>query len=527
MQTRSYKEKLELITNIAVLVMVMVLFGVFGYKFLFQQKQDHSGLRKGAILSNLEGVDVKSHEKTLLLALSTECSYCTQSLEFYKKLVGSINQNSKKLQVLALFSQSPTQVDNYLSKHQFSGISTISNVNYQKLEIPVTPAIILLDSNNEIINSWTGVLKENREKDVLLTVNDIFADSPSLATTDVGIKTIDIFNENGSIMSISPQLKNDNRPSFINYLDVDAKENIYFTAYDSLYKYDSTGKFIKNTKIAVDSKGLFCVDKNGNVYLSVFDKLLVYDTNLTLFREIQLDLPLTKESQVLKMVIDNTSNLYIQTLSQNPLNQTLYKVNLTTNQATIIHRLEKPVPFTPTYAPGAFDFAISEKHIFVSDIYEYKIYVYNSINGSQLKTFRRNYSADEILPSHGILPIRKMTIGNLTDDNKLKKYPPIAHLNISNSGDLLVWTFRRADKFRNVVHIYDSDFNLKGADLKYMHPAVSNYKFINNKVYVPDFGFGRAINTSDVSPLEIPSKPYSIKVFDEINAHQINQLNSK
>ncbi|HEX8288017.1 MAG TPA: hypothetical protein VF556_08480 [Pyrinomonadaceae bacterium] len=145
MQTRSYKEKLELITNIAVLVMLMVLFGVFAYKFLFQQKQDHSGLRKGAILSNLEGVDVKSHEKTLLLALSTECSYCTQSLEFYKKLVGSINQDSKKLQVLALFSQSPTQVDNYLLKHQFSGISTISNVNYQQLEIPVTPSIILLD----------------------------------------------------------------------------------------------------------------------------------------------------------------------------------------------------------------------------------------------------------------------------------------------------------------------------------------------------------------------------------------------
>ena len=54
-----------------------------------------------------------------------------------------------------------------------------------------------------------------------------------------------------------------------------------------------------------------------------------------------------------------------------------------------------------------------------------------------------------------------------------------------------------------------------GTDLKYMDPGRSNYVFSNNKVYVPDFGFNRQIEAKWLSPLDVPYKPFSLKIFQE------------
>ena len=54
-----------------------------------------------------------------------------------------------------------------------------------------------------------------------------------------------------------------------------------------------------------------------------------------------------------------------------------------------------------------------------------------------------------------------------------------------------------------------------GTDLKYMDPGHNNYVFSNNKVYVPDFGFGRQIEAKWLSPLDVPCKPFTLRVFQE------------
>jgi hypothetical protein len=53
-----------------------------------------------------------------------------------------------------------------------------------------------------------------------------------------------------------------------------------------------------------------------------------------------------------------------------------------------------------------------------------------------------------------------------------------------------------------------------GTDLKFINPGRSNLLFLNGKVYVPDYGFGRAAGVYSGSPLEIPSAPLALKVFD-------------
>jgi hypothetical protein len=70
----------------------------------------------------------------------------------------------------------------------------------------------------------------------------------------------------------------------------------------------------------------------------------------------------------------------------------------------------------------------------------------------------------------------------------------------------------RPQKLRHREH--DARLKKVGTDLKFMHPGRSNFVFLNQKVYVPDYGFGGATSAYTGSPLEIPAAPLALKVFD-------------
>jgi hypothetical protein len=175
--------------------------------------------------------------------------------------------------------------------------------------------------------------------------------------------------------------------------------------------------------------------------------------------------------------------------------------------------LEKPVSFSPAFTAGAFDFTVGQRHVYVSDIYEYKIFVY-SLAGKHERTFSRPFSPVPVAARDGNLTLRKMKIGGLAaQQGYLKSYPPILHLNMAENGMLVVWTIRRNVSNKQVIDVYDEDFTLVGTDLKYAHPTVSNYIFMNGNIYAPSFKFGADPVTTPVSPLEVPSLPIGVKVF--------------
>jgi hypothetical protein len=214
------------------------------------------------------------------------------------------------------------------------------------------------------------------------------------------------------------------------------------------------------------------------------------------------------------MILDRKRDqLYVQVYRESPLSQKLYRINLVTHQAKEVFDLPNPVPFNPTYSPGAFDFALGSKYLYVSGIREYKVYLLSVLDGSLVKTFMRPYKATVIRKQDSTLAVRKVTIDGLGET--LREYPPIVHLNFTNENRLLVWTSKRDRTNRQVVDVYDQDLNVLGVDMKYMHPGMSSYLFANNKVYAPDFASGKDIPAGSLSPLEMPSRPIAIKVFAE------------
>jgi len=140
--------------------------------------------------------------------------------------------------------------------------------------------------------------------------------------------------------------------------------------------------------------------------------------------------------------------------------------------------------------------------------------MYSLDDGSLAKTIERPYDPRPIDEEDGRLLIRKMTISGLGHGDALHNYPPIFHLNYTDKGNLLVWTSQRDASGCQIVDVYDARFKKIGSDLKFMNTGRSNLVFLNEKVYVPDYGFGRPNSAYTGSPLEIPAAPFTLKVFE-------------
>lgn len=521
------KRYFDLLASVAVIAAASLVIGVIVKAHFKAKNGNHypEALRKGSVLAQIQGVDLSGSPRTLILALSTNCRYCSASTPFYRQLIQGRDEARAPIRMIAVFSEPQDQAAAYLGQHQLD-VPSAAGADYRKIGIPLTPSLILVDSNGEIINSWIGQLTEDEEKDVYREVvkpsaSERAAD-PRYVNTE---RTVSLFDEGRPVLTIRPDpppyASEDPRAEMaarrmINYFSVDPKGNIYVAANRSILKYDPSGRESGSIPWPEGFMGAFCVDGDEQLYLPARNGIHVYSAALSEARTIPASrLPYGEAGLVLKTVFDDgEKSIYIQVYDPKQVTQTLYRFNPETTSAVVLHRQQNQVKFSPTFSPGAFDFAVGKDYLYVSDIYEYKIYLYSRRSGQLARVFTKPSPSLPIDNNDGHLANRKITVGDLTGPG-LKNYPPVLHLSFTGTGNLLAWTSQRDSTLRQKVDVYDPEMHFVGVDMKYAHPGISNYVFVNNKIYVPDFGFGRVIPTDSVSPLEVPSKPLGLKVFDD------------
>ena len=516
------KRHLEFIANIAVVLVVVAAVGV-GVKQYFGSKgprESKNRIQVGAVFPTFSNVSYSQSPKTLILALSVSCRFCISSLPFYQSLTNTQRENNNSFQIVAIFLDKDRDLVNRFVEQKNLPVSAVSSVDFSSLKITLTPTLVLVDSAGKVLNSWVGRLTEDQEKDVFSALGVPYQPSAALSASNATNivepeKTIDVFDENKPLLTIEPQTTVDEaQKRFVNVFDVDSKGNIYLIDVNSLLIYDPKGTLVSSNLLPSDFRVPFCVDDNGQIYAQSNSGLSVYTSSLVKIRDLSLDGVVSKNSIVLKLALDRQrGELYVQVYEESPLSQRLYKVNLPTLKAKEIFHLKEPVPFNPTYTAGAFDFTLGSQYVYVSDIREYKVFLFSLSDGSLVKTFTRPFNAVPIKKEDARLPIRKVTIGGLGET--FQEYPPIFHLNFTNKKRLLVWTGKRSKDHRQVVDVYDQQMNFLGVDLKYMHPGRSNYLFVSDKVYAPDFVSGKEFHAGSLSPLEVPSRPIALKVFAE------------
>ena len=513
-----FKYILDVTTNIVVVLFGIVAIGVLVKSYFAPPGAKPSiAITKGSVFTEIAGVDYKQTPRTLILALNVDCRYCTRSVPFYNSLAEARQENAGRVNIVAAFINKDAELVKSYAEEKHLSVQAIAGVDLDQLGVQTTPTLIMVDSGGKVLDSWRGELQPDGEREVFAALGLPYKPKAGSTSTSANIKkTADIFDEQKPALSIRPQVEPQNDPAhFIEVFDVNDEGDVYIAFDKFIYKYDADGRLDHVRPVPPDFRSPFCVDDDGNIYSVGGRGLSVFSPELVKTQNVSLGDRLPHEAFTLKLALDRKrASLYMQTYAPEPLAQVLYRLDLKSREVTEVYRLPKPVRFNPTYTPGAFDFAVGEKFLYISDIYAYKVYLYSLTDGSLVKTINKPYDVRPIEQDDGRLHIRKMTIGGLGEGDGLRNYPPILHLNYTGKGNLLVWTSQRDATGRQVVDVYDQHSRKVGIDLKFMNPGRSNLLFLNGKVYVPDYGFGRPASAYTGSPLEVPAPPLALKVFD-------------
>lgn len=162
------QSKLETLANIAIIVVAILIVGVIVQRYFFPSKTEGGSNEQppGPSLGskiNLPDLDWSQQPQTVLIVLQKDCIYCTESAPFYQRLLkDGAGKNVKFIAVLP-HPKGISQI--YLSDLGISGLE-IRESTLQFLDVRGTPTLIVVNDKGEVVNSWTGKLRPEREQEV-------------------------------------------------------------------------------------------------------------------------------------------------------------------------------------------------------------------------------------------------------------------------------------------------------------------------------------------------------------------------
>jgi len=113
----------------------------------------------------LDGIDWTGNGRTLLLAVSDKCHFCSESAPFYQRLA----KQHGKVKIVAVLPQPVDDGKKYLDGLMVS-VDEIRQAPLGSLGVSGTPTLILVDDHGAAIQSWRGKLPTEKEAEVLARV---------------------------------------------------------------------------------------------------------------------------------------------------------------------------------------------------------------------------------------------------------------------------------------------------------------------------------------------------------------------
>lgn len=163
--TNEFSKKIETIANAAIIVVAVLLSGFLAQKYFFSENSQPkpTEIVKGTKIS-LPDVNWLQNRKTLLVVLQKDCRFCSESMPFYKKLVGKSKE--KGIQMVAVLPDSREEGIQYLKENGVE-IQEFRQSKLGEINVRGTPTLILTDEKGEVLNSWIGKLSFEKENEVM------------------------------------------------------------------------------------------------------------------------------------------------------------------------------------------------------------------------------------------------------------------------------------------------------------------------------------------------------------------------
>lgn len=111
------------------------------------------------------GVDWDRNGRTLVIAMSTRCHFCTDSAPFYRRL----RKEAAGIRVVAVFPETVSEAEHYLSSNGVHP-DQVKQISLPALGIHGTPTMLLVDNKGSVQNVWVGKLETDQQNKVLRAV---------------------------------------------------------------------------------------------------------------------------------------------------------------------------------------------------------------------------------------------------------------------------------------------------------------------------------------------------------------------
>lgn len=158
-------KKIELLANVAIIVVAVLIGGVFIKKYFFDTRSHQPVKITAGTKVSLQDVDWAKNGQTLLLVLQKGCHFCAESAPFYQGLTREM-ESSKSTKLIAVLPQEVSESQQYLADLKVP-INEVKKINPNFLGVSGTPTLILVNNAGEVIDSWTGKLPPDKEIEVL------------------------------------------------------------------------------------------------------------------------------------------------------------------------------------------------------------------------------------------------------------------------------------------------------------------------------------------------------------------------
>lgn len=164
----SFRCGLEIGLNSAVLIASLALILGVVYTYVESSRSPQSKkalgvLPKGAKLK-ISGVEWSDSQRTIVLALSTHCRFCTASEDFYKRLQEVAR--ARGVPIVAVLPQPTEEAQSYLENLGVR-IAAVKQAPLDSLSVSATPTLMMVNSEGVVTDSWIGQLSPKIEKEVI------------------------------------------------------------------------------------------------------------------------------------------------------------------------------------------------------------------------------------------------------------------------------------------------------------------------------------------------------------------------
>ncbi|HEX8179018.1 MAG TPA: rhodanese-like domain-containing protein [Pyrinomonadaceae bacterium] len=163
-------KRIELCANIAIITLALLLGALAIRRHFFPPTpapRPRGTLEPAALIGShptLPAVDWAKQGRTVLLALSTHCRYCTQSAPFYQRLAQTLARQADT-KLLAVFPEESAEAQRYLQALGLS-VAGVYQAPLANIGVGGTPTLLVVDDKGAVVKAWVGQLNDDDESEV-------------------------------------------------------------------------------------------------------------------------------------------------------------------------------------------------------------------------------------------------------------------------------------------------------------------------------------------------------------------------